>query len=501
MSFVLIAATIIIPWLIKPSQSVSISLHTWIVTSCCLGLYILVMSSRQHSLFRESHNHLNIVTRWAWIFSAVVSSLFAHIQYVGLEQIFSDFISTSPNRIAYANLFQQNLFASLTCIGLAAIYTIDVSKKNLSKLLFTISSMVLLTSANVLTSSRAGSLQFFLIGLTALLVSKRTSNTSPKQLVLASMVLYIVLTILVQYDLTSHYIQSAGLLSRINDSNAYARLFLWSNVYELVDQKPFLGHGWRSLAYMHYSTEFSGARFMEMLDNAHNLPLHLAVELGIPVALGFCGLVLWLIWKNKPWAETRADRQLAWGILMVIGIHSMVEYPLWYGPFFMTAVIAVGILCADGWRAWLLAQTQSVQRAVLWGIRSFAVLLLAGTAFAAFDYHRVSQIYLQPEERSSWYKADPLAAAKKSVLFQSHAKFAELQITPLTRETAPRALELSSELVMWSPEPSIIEKLIESAVMMQVDDLAAFHIKRYKVAYPQAYALWSQRNGYLTSVP
>lgn len=494
MSFVFIVATIIIPWLIKPNQAVSVSLHTWLITLSCLGSYILVIFARQRSPFRESQNNLNWAVRWAWIFSAVVSSLFAHIQYAGLGQIFSDFVGTSANRIAYANLFQKNLFASLTCVGLAAIYTLDASKKNLSNLLFTISSIVLLTSANVLTSSRTGFVQFFLIGLTGLLVLKRASIHSPKQLILASMTLYIILTIIVQYDLAAHHNQNAGLLSRINDANAYARLSLWSNIYELVHQKPFLGHGWRSLAYMHYSTDFSGARFMEMLDNAHNLPLHLAVEFGIPVALGFCALVIGLIWKYKPWMETHADRQLAWGILMVIGIHSMVEYPLWYGPFFMTTVIAVGILCADGWRAWLLAQTQAAQRAVVFGVRSFAVLLLAGTAFAAFDYHRVSQIYLQPEERSAWYKADPLGAAKKSVLFQSHAKFAELQIMPLTRETAPRVLALSSELVVWSPEPRIIEKLIESAVMMQMDDLAAFHIKRYKAAYPQAYTLWSDRN-------
>jgi hypothetical protein len=286
---------------------------------------------------------------------------------------------------------------------------------------------------------------------------------------------------------------SISFLERWTADGASSRLQLWSNVTELIGQSPLLGHGWRSLAYAHYSTEFSGPRFMEMLDNAHNLPLHLAVELGLPVAILFCGVVGWLIWKNKPWAETHSDRQLAWGMLMVIGIHSLVEYPLWYGPFFMTALIAIGILCADVWRGWLLAQTISVQRAVYWGVSSFAVVLLLGTSFVAFDYHRVSQIYLQPEERSNWYKADPLAAAKKSVLFQSHAKFAELQITPLSRETAPRILELSSELVMWSPEPRIIEKLIESAVMMGLDDVAAFHLKRYKVAYPQAYALWSER--------
>jgi hypothetical protein len=28
---------------------------------------------------------------------------------------------------------------------------------------------------------------------------------------------------------------------------------------------------------------------------------------------------------------------------------------------------------------------------------------------------------------------------------------------------------------------------------MEVDDLAAFHLKRYRVAYPKAYAAWAQK--------
>jgi hypothetical protein len=168
-----------------------------------------------------------------------------------------------------------------------------------------------------------------------------------------------------------------------------------------------------------------------------------------------------------------------------------VEYPLWYGPFFITSVLCVGILCADAWQNWLSTLSNAAQRAVRLGQGGLAALLFLGTVFAAFDYHRASQIYLQPEKRSSWYAADPLGAAKKSVLFQSHAKFAELQITPLTRESAPRILELSSELVHWSPEPRIIEKLIESATMLQLDDVAAFHLRSFKRAYPVAYAVWA----------
>lgn len=35
-------------------------------------------------------------------------------------------------------------------------------------------------------------------------------------------------------------------------------------------------------------TLFPGERFCVLLDNAHNLPLHLAVELGVPVAALLC---------------------------------------------------------------------------------------------------------------------------------------------------------------------------------------------------------------------
>ena len=74
---------------------------------------------------------------------------------------------------------------------------------------------------------------------------------------------------------------------------------------------------------------FPGDRFSVLLDNAHNLPLHLAVELGLPVAAVACGAVVAWVVRARPWQETDAVRQLAWGALAIIGLHSMVEVPLW----------------------------------------------------------------------------------------------------------------------------------------------------------------------------
>jgi O-antigen ligase len=465
-----------VPWLIGASMGPVGLMGAWVAAVLVLAALLFSGSS----LFWPQ----------SLIFSASASLCLGFMQYVGWAGQLIPWVAEAGLGEMLGNLRQRNQLATLFAMGLLGVLALRDLKQTILPGLALL--VALLGFGNALTGSRTGLLQWAAVLCFAWMWLRSWGKTQI-WLLCAAVAGFGAGVVLAPWlaQIAGH--ANAGLLGRAEDANAFSRIALWSNVIELIWREPLLGHGWRSLAYAHYSTEFSGARFMEMLDNAHNLPLHLAVELGLPVALAFCGLVGWLIWRNKPWAETHSDRQLAWGILMVIGIHSMVEYPLWYGPFFMTTVICIGILCGDVWRNWLLAVTDTARRAIDLGVKAFAVLLLAGTVFVAFDYHRVSQIYLQPEERSSWYGDDPLDTAKKSVLFQSHAKFAELQITPLSRETAARVLELSSELIHWSPEPRIIEKLIESATMMGLDDVAAFHLKRYKVAYPAAYALWAQR--------
>jgi O-antigen ligase len=481
----------------SPSQPL-VSLYGWFFASLALSFATATFKS-------DVNSALFALLAWGSLFAATASLLVAGLQFFDLEALAAPWVADSPSGEAYANLRQRNQFAGLCAIAWMVLLVVmprsNDSNAGATHIVRGLRTAVvvgasvlagLLALGNAMSGSRTGAIQWVAVGLLVWLWRNKEHESLPLSVVFG-WVVYVLWLMWMPWIAQLADNSSTGLMGRLNDHNAFSRLALWSNVLELISQQPLLGHGWRSLAYAHYSNDFSGARFMEMLDNAHNLPLHLAVELGLPVALAFSGLVLWLVWKNRPWAETRPDRQLAWGILMVIGIHSMLEYPLWYGPFFMTVVICVGILCADLWRNWLLAGTDVARSAIHLGVRCFAAALLAFTAFVAFDYHRVSQIYLQPQERSSWYAADPLGAAKKSVLFQSHAKFAELQITPLSQETAARVLQLSSELVRWSPEPRIIERLIESSVMMGLDDVAAFHLKRYKTAYPAAYLAWRKR--------
>ena len=66
-------------------------------------------------------------------------------------------------------------------------------------------------------------------------------------------------------------------------------------------------------------TLYPSARFCDILDNAHNLPLHLAVELGLPAALLLCGTALWLTLQRKPWREADISFETQ-GRLVKVGV-------------------------------------------------------------------------------------------------------------------------------------------------------------------------------------
>jgi len=115
-------------------------------------------------------------------------------------------------------------------------------------------------------------------------------------------------------------------------------------------------------------------------------------------------------------------------------------------------------------------------------------------AYAAWDYRRVSQIYLPPEARAPELRADPLPEVRKSWLFQNQARFAELTITPLTAANAQWTFDTATQLLHYSPEPRVIEKLIESGVALGRADEMLPYLARFQAAFPEAYDAWSRAN-------
>jgi len=430
----------------------------------------------------------------AWLVASLVSSMIGLCQYFGLAQHFASWMSPSPAvGEAFANLRQRNQFATLTNIGLAALLWWAAQSRGRQLHVLgragLLAAAVLLATGNAASSSRTGLVQLLLLGgLVWLWDGMRWPAT--RRLVLMAIAAYVIATVALPALLGLNPFDH-GMWGRLRtgDSACGSRITLWRNVLHLISQHPWLGWGWGELDYAHFITAYDGPRHCEMLDNAHNLPLHLAVELGLPLALLICGAAAWLIWRARPWREMEPTRQMAWMVLAVILLHSMLEYPLWYGPFQMAFGLSLGLL----WRA-RQPSAPDVSGTVGLGKGRYmlAAALLGSTAYAAWDYHRISQIYLPPEQRSPAYRDNTLEKIRGSWLFREQVRFAEFTLTPLTRDNAGQLNAMAHELLHFSSEARVVEKLIESALLQGHEAEARFFMARYRAAYPQEYARWAK---------
>ncbi|MEI7786718.1 MAG: Wzy polymerase domain-containing protein, partial [Betaproteobacteria bacterium] len=80
-----------------------------------------------------------------------------------------------------------------------------------------------------------------------------------------------------------------------------------------------------------------------------------------------------------------------------------------------------------------------------------------------------------------------------SWFFRGHADFASLTLTPLRPENAAEQLRLAQALLHYSPEPVVIERLLDSAALLGDQAKLDFHSQRYRAAYPDQHAQWQQR--------
>ena len=481
---------LVLPWLNPFAPGPMPAMVPWLVALASVAGLLGVQA-----IFRSAWSPANgpgwaYAAAYGWLLAGALSSAMGIVQYFGWSAELSPWVNTTPLGEAFANLRQRNQFASLVHIALAALLwwaaqvrpAFAAPSERTQAVARTMGLAVLLGIGNAVSSSRTGFLQ---TGLVVVLVAVWGGLLQPAVrrvllvFVLAYALALAVLPIVVGLD--------TGAWARLREGDALcsSRLTLWHNVLTLIGQHPWLGWGWGELDYAHYIHLYDGPRFCDILDNAHNLPLHLAVELGVPVAVAVCGLLGWWVVRAKPWAETDATRRLAWTVLAVVGLHSLLEYPLWYGPFQIAGGLCVMLL----WRA---PQAIYIKNRALAHILSAlaAMFLIATCIYTAWDYYRTSQIYLAPAARGLAYQDHPLDKARSTWLFQHQVQFADLSITPLSRANALAQHQQALDLLHFSPEHRVIERVIDSALLLKLDGVARFHMLRFKAAFPADYAIW-----------
>ncbi|MEJ8838816.1 PglL family O-oligosaccharyltransferase [Ramlibacter sp. AN1133] len=417
------------------------------------------------------------------LLAACLSAVLGLVQYFGLSDALSPWVSRTAAGEAYANLRQPNQYATLSWIGAAVLLwgSLRLRAGVATGLI------VLLAVGSAASVSRTAVLQGFVLTLLAAWWNGPQRRVRVAQCAAAALAYFAAAWLLpVLLEALTGALPARTLWGRIGGpEGCTGRLVLWSNVLHLIAQRPLAGWGWGELDYAHFTTLYPGPRFCDILDNAHNLPLHLAVELGLPAAVLVCGgAAVWIL-RQRPWAEASQRRRLAWAIMALILLHSLLEYPLWYGPFQLAFGAMLGWLVPPG-----ASSARPVRRAPVY---ASALVLLAATGYAAWDYARVSQIYVPPDERFAAWREDTLAHARRSWLFAGQARFADLTLASVTGANAARMHGLALEMLHYSPEPRVIERAIESATLLGREDEAVQLLASYRAAFPAEYQAWRER--------
>jgi O-antigen ligase len=252
-----------------------------------------------------------------------------------------------------------------------------------------------------------------------------------------------------------------GAQQRLGESDLSAsRLGIWRDSLQLLAEHPWTGVGFGEFNFAWTLTVLPN-RPVAFFDHTHNLLLQWAVELGIPVAVLLTAAVLWMLWRlGKAAFGRNADNTRARVLrpllvcLLILGVHSQLEYPLWYAYFLLPAAFWAGLGLAmargvppagersgDTVPAALTPSPRAPSAAALarehlvwvlehsrdWRGLAAGLLLAGGAVLAVMDYQRVVQVFsadaLQPLPQR-------IAAGQRSWFFSHHADYAAATVAP-----------------------------------------------------------------------
>ena len=283
----------------------------------------------------------------------------------------------------------------------------------------------------VLSASRTGALSMLLLaGWGAL--DKRLSRPA-RVLLIGAPLLYGVLWYATGvWAEQSHHVFGGETRFSTQGDLSSSRWGIWSNTLALIRMHPWAGVGFGEFNLAWTLTPFPG-RPVAFFDHTHNLVLQFLVELGIPLGLGVLGLLGWALWAafgaaRAPVASPAAPGeallcQAAFMMVLLVVVHSLLEYPLWYAYFLLPAAFAFGLcLARPPTEPVVAASVGPLPAPRLRPLVVAALVLAMGALASVVDYSRIVVIFAPPEGAPPL--AQRIAEGRRSVFFSHHADYA-----------------------------------------------------------------------------
>ena len=287
---------------------------------------------------------------WATLAGAALNALFGLAQYSGLSAHLPGLVFAAPaidQYGVYGNLAQANHFSTHLALGFAALAWLRAAGR--IGLGAAAAGALLLLAAMALSGSRSIVLHLLWIGALWLVAQRPPGAGLPRaRLLLLGAVLAAVvagLALAVQWGLAGPQLARLVLFAE----GAGPRAYFWRHALEMSAAQPLLGVGFDRFAYALVGQLQPGEKVWEIDQYAHNLGLQLLATTGLA---GFAALAVPLMLFARRLWRTRLNGETLWpwSVLGVLGIHSMLEQPLYYAYFLGVAAVVAGAADPAAWR-------------------------------------------------------------------------------------------------------------------------------------------------------
>lgn len=362
------------------------------------------------------------------VVATVASTVVALVQVYAPQWCDGEWIAKSaiPGR-ATGNMRQPNHLSSLLLWGLIAAVALGDSGVLRKWLTWPFSLAAVL--GVVLSGSRTGALGMGVLTAWALL--DRRLSRSTRWLLGLMPLFYLVFWLgnSAWADYSHHVFGGETRFSTAGDISS-SRYGIWSNTLELIKAHPWFGVGFGEFNFAWTLTPFPG-RPVAFFDHTHNLPLQLIVEMGIPLGLLVLGLLLFALYRALRNVMPQPDRDpalppqaptAAFMIVLMIGLHSLLEYPLWYAYFLLPTAFAFGLCLGDPPKGRPVPAPQPADNRRTRPLLLASMLMFGAGFYVLYDYDKVVRIFVADDSAAPL--AQRIVEGRHSVFFAHHADYA-----------------------------------------------------------------------------
>jgi len=306
-----------------------------------LGLSALVMLLATNMRHVLSLSKVVPTLAWAFVVSTVI---------ILLLMVVSKFID-AQSELAFwilngraGNIGQTNHFSNFVALGLGSLLYLRLTGRIGNLLTIIVSAIILI--GLVQAGQRMAILYVGILSVGGWILARQISKNEDISIRASSLLWLIPGFILAQLivPFLSFLDPATVPVKKLAETMAKepTRLMLLEQGWEVFKAHPWIGIGWGELAWYNFTVTEEYPGLKGLWSHVHNIFMQLLSETGALGALIFtAGMLYWF--REQIRVQLTMERWWVLALLSILGIHSLLEFPLWYTHFLAFASLLLGL--------------------------------------------------------------------------------------------------------------------------------------------------------------